>query len=389
MATSWDKIIIHADMDAFYAAVEQLDNPELRGKPVLVGGLGKRSVVSTASYEARIYGIHSAMPMSTARARCREAVVVPPRFSRYKEVSRQIMAVFGSMSPTVEPLSLDEAFLDMTGAERLLGPPREMAKQIKRKVREVTLGLTVSCGIATTKYVAKVASDFEKPDGLTLVEPGEEVAFLAPLGIKHLWGVGPKTLGQLEALGLKTIGDVARTDEGFLRRRLGALGSHISALSRGLDERGVEIEREAKSIGAERTLEEDIVGFAAVERELRPLAEKVGRMLRQKGCRAGGVRVKIKTSDFRLRTRQERLPQPTDATLEIENVARALLKGFELDVPIRLVGVAMYELSQGTAGEQVELFPDRDREKKRKLDRALDLLSEKFGEDIIKRGGAS
>ena len=246
-------------MDAFYAAVEQLDRPELRGKALLVGGTGPRGVVSTASYEARPFGVGSAMPMALARRRCPHAIVLPPRFERYRAVSKVVMEALGTFSPLVEPLSLDEAFVDMTGCEALFGSPRAMGETIRRAVFEATQ-LTVSVGISATKYVAKVASDARKPDGLTVVAPDEVAGFLHPLPIDRLWGVGARTCAGLRARGLDTIGDVAATPPDDLERWFGSLGTHVHALAHGRDDRAVIPERDAKSIGSENTLDTDIVG---------------------------------------------------------------------------------------------------------------------------------
>jgi DNA polymerase-4 len=381
-----ERIIVHADMDAFYAAVEQLDDPSLRGKPVLVGGVGNRGVVSTASYEARPYGVHSAMPMVEARRKCPQAIVLPPNFERYTELSSRIMEVFGSYSPLVEPLSLDEAFVDMTGAEGLFGAPREMAQRIKRDVFDATGGLTVSVGVATCKFVAKVASDHEKPDGSVIVEPGTEREFLWPLPVKRLWGVGPKGQERLHEIGLKTIGDVAKTSVNFLERKLGSLGPHIHTLAHARDVRRVIPERDARSIGAERTLETDIVGEQAIVPHLRYSADRVSRRLRKHGFLAGGVRVKLKTAEFKLHTRQGPLAPPTDAYDELLTGAIGLLEQFDLREPMRLVGLAAFDLLDEHGRPQQELFVDERRERARRLDRALDAVHEKFGDDAIRRG---
>ena len=240
----WTRIVLHADMDAFYAAVEQRDDPSLRGKPLVVGGNVKRGVVSTASYEARKFGLRSAMPMAEALRRCPNVIVVPPDFERYKEASLRINDVFHNYSPLVEPLSLDEAFIEMTGAEGLFGPPEEMARRIKRDVFRATNGLTISVGAATTKYVAKVASDFQKPDGLTVVPPNRVQAFLWPLPINRLWGIGGKSQKRIEKMGLRSIGDVARASKTVLIEELGSLGEHISLLANGEDDREVIPERD-------------------------------------------------------------------------------------------------------------------------------------------------
>jgi DNA polymerase-4 len=383
-ATSWDRIILHADMDAFYAAVEQLDNAELRGKPVLVGGLGKRSVVSTASYEARPFGVGSAMPMAEARQRCPDAVVVPPNFPRYQEVSGRIMGVFRRMSPHVEPLSLDEAFIDMTGAETLLGTPLEMARMIKQQVLEVTDGLTVSVGVGSTKFVAKVASDMEKPDGLTIIRPREVNNFLRPLPISKIWGVGPRTRKRLTELGYRTIGDVADANEAFLAGRFGALGSHISKLSRGIDTRPVISDREAKSVGAELTLEEDIVGLSEVRKYLKRSATRVAKRLRREGLIASGIRVKLKTAEFQLMTRQTSLHPATDSARAMLDAADRLLEQFDLLRPMRLVGLTAFNLASGRDRQQGELFPDAQQERRRRFERTVDDLENRFGKELFR-----
>jgi DNA polymerase-4 len=253
MATSnWAKAIIHLDMDAFYAAVEVMDNPDLQGKPVIVGGSKERGVVSSASYEARTFGIHSAQPVATAIKLCPQGIFRPVRMWRYKEISRQIFEIFQRFSPLVEPLSLDEAFVDVTGSTRLFGPPEEIAKKIKQQVVAET-GLTASAGVAPTKFIAKIASDIQKPDGLTIVPEGKVKEFLGPLPIEKLWGVGEKTRKTLAHLGVETIGDLGRVPPELLVRKLGKHGLHLSLLAKGVDEREVETERQVKSIGHEET----------------------------------------------------------------------------------------------------------------------------------------
>ena len=386
MTSGWPRIILHADMDAFYAAVEQLDRPELRGKALLVGGTGPRGVVSTASYEARPFGVGSAMPMAVARRRCPHAIVLPPRFERYHAVSRVVMETLGGFSPLVEPLSLDEAFVDMTGCEALFGTPQAMGEAVRRAVFEATR-LTVSVGASTTKYVAKVASDSRKPDGLTLVEPDEVIAFLHPLPIDRLWGVGPRTRSRLRARGLDTIGDVAATPLVDLERWFGNLGSHIHALAHGRDDRAVIPEREAKSIGAENTLDADIVGEAAIRPWLLQAADTVARRLRTEGLSALGIRVKLRTSDFRLHTRQTVLKGATHATRPIVEAAEVLLHEFDLRVPVRLVGLAAFDLRESGGGEvhQLDLFDAPSREHDERLDRTLDVVQERFGEGALTR----
>ena len=373
-------------MDAFYAAVEQLDRPELRGKALLIGGTGPRGVVSTASYEARPFGVGSAMPMALARRRCRHAIVLPPRFERYHAVSKVVMKTLGTFSPLVEPLSLDEAFVDMTGCEALFGEPRTMGETVRRAVFEATR-LTVSVGVSATKYVAKVASDRKKPDGLTVVPPGEVAAFLRPLPIDHLWGVGARTCTRLKARGLDTIGDVAAAPLVDLERWFGSFGAHIHALARGHDDRAVIPERDAKSIGSENTLDADVVGEAAIRPWLLRAADTVARRLRAEGLNARGVRVKLRTSDFRLHTRQTLLGAATHATRPVVASAEALLHEFDLSVPVRLVGVAAFDLADAGNGEvrQPDLFEAPREEHDERLDRTLDVVHERFGDGALTR----
>ncbi|MCB1692794.1 MAG: DNA polymerase IV, partial [Pseudomonadales bacterium] len=285
---AWPRIVVHADMDAFYAAVEQLDNPSLRGKPILVGPNSYRGVVLTASYEARKYRVGSAMPVAEARRRCPQAIMVEPRFERYVEISRQVMDIFGDFSPKVEALSLDEAFLEMTGAAHIFGSPIEMGRKIKQAVKSAT-GLDVSVGISGTKYVAKVASAHEKPDGLTVVPQALAPAWLAPLPVTRLWGVGRKTAPRLLDLGLATIGDVARADPAFLVRHLGGSGRHFFDLANAQDPRDVQRGRASKSIGSDRTLSRDISDPEEILRHLRRSAERIARRVREKGYVARGV----------------------------------------------------------------------------------------------------
>lgn len=380
----WSRIVVHADMDAFYAAVEQRDDPSLRGKPVIVGGSRRRGVVLTASYEARPFGVGSAMSMGRALRLCPDAVVVPPRFERYVEISRKVMDVFHDFSPLVEALSLDEAFLDMTGAEGLFGPPEEMGRKLRAAVREA-VGLTASVGISTSKYVAKVASDFRKPDGLTVV-PGDGVrSFLDPLPVQRLWGVGPKTVPRLHAAGLRTVGDVARASPSWLSARLGSLGPHVRTLALGEDPREVVPDRDGKSVGCEHTLEEDVLGATAIAPHLRHAADEVARRLRRSGQLARGVRVKLKTFEFAIHTRQKKLDEPTDSAGPLLEAALSLLPAFDLEEPMRLVGLSAFDIEDGDAPRQGELFVDPGVERRRALDRALDAVRDRFGDRALQR----
>lgn len=382
----WPRVFLHADMDAFFAAVEQRDHPELRGRPVVVGGLGRRGVVSTASYEARPFGVHSAMPMAQARRLCPEAAFLPPDFHRYEAESQKIHEVFHLFSPLVEPLSLDEAFLDMTGSEGLFGPPGEMGLLLQRAVWDAT-GLTVSVGAAPCKFVAKVASDFQKPAGLTVVPPEKVLHFLAPLDVGRLWGVGPKTRFRLASLGIRTLGDLASTSEERLMALLGETGRELRRLALGQDLRPVVGERETFSIGAEETFEEDLLGAEAVLFSLRKAAERVANRLRREGFVAGGVRVKVKTARFALHTRQTLLPRPTDTWEELLAEGRRLLERFDWKEPVRLCGLAVYRLEPKSRPRQGNLFDETERERRRKAEAAVDALRERFGAASIRWGG--
>ena len=286
MSVLWPRVIAHADMDAFYAAIEQLDDPALRGRPLIVGPNSARGVVLTASYEARPFGVGSAMPIAHARRMCPQALIVPPRFERYQQVSQVIMDLFEDFSPSVEALSLDEAFLDMTGSDKLFGTPEEIGRKLKAAVRDATGGLTASVGISGTKYVAKVASGHRKPDGLTIVAPADARAWLAPQSVKNLWGAGPKTAARLETLGLHTIGDVAACDSRWLERSLGALGLRFIALANGEDLRAVVGSRASRGLSSERTLSVDISARREIEAYLRSAAETVAQRLRRRSLRA-------------------------------------------------------------------------------------------------------
>jgi DNA polymerase-4 len=379
--------VLHVDMDAFYASVEQRDRPELRGRPVVVGGNGRRGVVSTASYEARKFGVKSAMATMVAKRLCPHAIFVPVRMSAYVEVSKQVMAIFGRFSPLIEPLSLDEAFVDATGTDELFGAPVELAWRIQRAVREETQ-LTCSVGAASNKYVAKVASDLKKPAGIVVVNPGEERQFLAPLPIERLWGVGPKTSERLRADGFDTIADIAAVDTGELIRRYGQLGQHISLLSRGEDDRPIDDDHQRKSLGAERTLEHDITGAAAVRSQLIPLIDEVSSGLRKAHLRAGGVRLKLKYADFHRTSREVMLPEPSQDAASLTQALEHLLPKADLSRPMRLVGLAATHLVDEAAPRQASLFDAPNVEKHEKLGRAMDLIQQKHGRGAITRGDA-
>jgi DNA polymerase-4 len=424
------RAILHLDMDAFYASVEAKDDPSLRGKPVIVGGGERRGVVCAASYEARKFGVHSAQPMATARRLCPNGVFLPVRMGRYREESERIFAIFRRFTPLVEPLSVDEAFLDVTGSTRLFGSPETIARAIREAVREET-GLTVSAGVATSKLVAKIASDLRKPDGLVAVAPGTERAFLAPLPVGKLWGVGRVTEGALLRAGIRTIGDLAAVPASRLSGMFGAHGAHLHELANGQDDRDVVTDAEVKSVGREETYEQDIRGRKTMERQLLDLAHRVASRMRRHGFRGRTVTLKVKYADFELATRAESLHQPTDDGGTIYRVARRLLDRTEAGArPVRLLGISMSNLGgeealaapgspdgvvTGRAGEaepgrreagtgrtpakpvQLSLFgpppkpsppapPEPSPERKAALNRAVDRIREKFGPGGIRPG---
>jgi DNA polymerase-4 len=379
------RAIIHVDMDAFYASVEILDNPELKGRPVVVGGISDRSVVSAASYEARRYGIHSAMSIVKARNLCPGAVFLPVRMNRYREVSRQIMDIFHRFTPLVEPISLDEAFLDVTGSSALFGRAPVIAAAIKSLITAET-GLTASAGVATSKLVAKIASDLDKPDGLTVVEAGREREFLAGLPIGKLWGVGNRTLATLELLNVETIGDLAALTPGYLGSRFGKHGLHMHRSACGIDDRPVVPVREAKSVGHEETFAEDLVDQAVLRRELLELATRVGERLRRHECSGQTITLKIKYYDFTVSSRSVTLPEATSNSREIYRKALELLGKTEAGKkPVRLAGISVSQLgTSGSGSRQQDLFGrSRQRQKDSSLNEAVDLINRKFGSGTI------
>ncbi len=390
------RAILHLDLDAFYASVEILDRPELRGKPVIVAGSERRGVVTAASYEARKFGVRSAMPAATAKRLCPQGVFLPNRFSRYKEASDEVFAIYRRFTPIVEPLSIDEAFLDVTGCERLFGSAEEAARKIKEAVRRET-GLIVSAGVASNKFLAKIASDLGKPDGLVVVPPGEEQAFLDPLPVGKLWGVGKVTEGALSRMGIRTIGDLRRVPRDRMVRSFGAHGEHLHALSRGIDDRPVETQREAKSIGHEETYDRDLRDRGTMRRELLSLSDRVSERLRRHGVKGRTVTLKVKYHDFVLVTRAITLAYPTDDGGTIYRCALDLLTETEAGPrPVRLLGISVSKLTgaeelppEGRM-EQIALFgrpgtdpkpapAAQDPGKKERLNRAVDRIREKFG----------
>jgi DNA polymerase-4 len=373
------RAILHVDMDAFYASVEQRDDPALRGKPVIVGGPSRRGVVLAASYEVRPFGVRSAMPMAQALRLAPRAIVVAPHFDRYAEASAGAFAIFRRFTPLVEPLSLDEAFLDVTASQALFGDGPTIAAAIKRAVRE-ELALTASAGVAPCKFAAKIASDLRKPDGLVVVPPGGVAEFLRALPIERMWGVGPKTAPRMRALGYQTIGDLARAGEDALEGVLGSWGVHVARLARGEDERDVDPAGAARSIGAEVTHEEDLVGADAIRPRLLEHAERVARRLVRAGLSARTVAVKIKYADFTVRTRRVTLPSPANDTdtlhrAALECLARVPLEGRR----VRLTGVSVSGLVDGDPAPA--LFPDAAADRRRTLEALTTRIADKFGDE--------
>ena len=387
--------ILHVDMDAFYAAIEVLDRPELRGRAVVVGAPpDRRGVVCTASYEARKYGVHSAMPSRTAFQRCPHAIFLPPRFERYEEISGRIMDVFLSFTPLVEPLSIDEAFLDVNGALRPGLDAVAIGRELKRRVTDA-VRLTCSVGVAPNKFLAKVASDLDKPDGLTVVPDDAEgvLRFLAPLPVSRIWGVGKVTAEHLARLSIRTIADVQRFDEKTLARFVGEnFANHLWRLARGLDDRPVITEQEAKSISNEETFDEDRTDLPGVRQCLIELTENVGRRLRASGKLARTAVIKVRFSDFRTLSRQAAFSFPTASDRDLLHTGLDLFDRLRISQPVRLIGFGVtHFLGEGEqAWRQPSLFTEHDEERQvaaaRALDSAVDALRRRYGRDALRRG---
>jgi len=369
------------DMDAFYASVEQRDRPELRGRPVIVGADPKgRGVVSAAPYEARVFGVRSAMPIGKAARLCPDGVFLPVDMDKYAGASRQIMGILGDFSPLVEPVSVDEAFVDLTGTASLFGPAPEAVREIKRRIRAET-GLTASAGLAANKFIAKVASDLKKPDGLVIVEAGREAEFLAPLPIERLWGVGKATAKDLAALGIATIGQLQRLSRATLVARLGDHGAGLHDLAFGRDDRPVEPWTPPKSMGAETTFERDTTDRARLDTTLRGQAERVARELRAERLAAARVTLKLRFADFRTLTRSH-TSDPTQDGLELYRRVAILLARETLVQPVRLIGVSASALTAEQTG-QLGLLGD-DAVRRERLARAVDRITDRFGLDAIR-----
>ncbi|HEX4794735.1 MAG TPA: DNA polymerase IV [Humisphaera sp.] len=377
-----DRSILHVDMDAFFASVEQLDNPALRGKPVLVGHDGARGVVAAASYESRVFGCHSAQPMSIAKRLCPSAIIVPVRGERYREISRHVFDIFNQFSPVVEPLSVDEAFLDLTGTSRLLGEPRGVARKIKDTIK-AQAGITASVGVAPNKFLAKLASDMQKPDGLVVIEPDAIDRILLPLAVTKLWGIGKATSARLANVGIRTIADLRRAPAELVQRYLGSETQRYLNLARGIDDRNVTPDREAKSISHEQTFGVDLIQPEEVRRVLLDQSEQVGWRLRRHGLQSRGVSVKIRFGNFETITRSATLKEPTDCTADLWTAARELFDAWTFQ-PVRLIGLTAERLSQG--GDQMGLFADPARDRQRKLDAVADRINARYGKRSVRRG---
>lgn len=381
-----ERKIIHVDMDAFFASVEQRDNPELRGKPVIVGGkLGSRGVVSTASYEAREFGVHSAMAVREAYRRCPQGIFITPDHKKYSRVSDAIMAIFHDFTPLVEALSLDEAFLDVTGSQRLLGDSLKIANEIKARIKS-QLGLTASVGIAPNKFLAKIASDLEKPDGLTVITRDNMEKTIWPLSVKKLWGIGAKSAEKLFQLNIKTIGQLARANPDLLEKTLGSWGTQVYSLANGFDERPVIPEREAQSIGHEITFDRDIVDKDFLAGVLLDLAQDVGWRLRRGGLKGKTITLKMRYSDFKTITRSHTFPEEFN---QDDRIYQEVVKLFNLNYPgnksLRLIGITVSGLvNEDQVTEQFSLFTEKE-DKSRELYEALDKINSKFGRRTITR----
>ena len=374
--------ILHVDMDAFYAAVEVLDDPTLRGLPLIIGAPDGRSVVSSASYEARRYGVRAAMPVSQALRLCPSARIVPPHFTRYHEVSRQVMAIFESFTPLVEPLSVDEAFLDVRGVRRLWGSPARIAQLVRERVHD-EVGITCSVGVAATKHVAKIASTVSKPDGMLVVAAADTQAFLDPRSVRAMWGVGPKAAEALEGRGIRTIRDIRTASRPVLDRAVGpALAARLTQLARGEDARSVETERIEKSIGHEETFDTDVTDRSYLRAELLRLADRVGARLRRAEWETSTVAIKVRFDDFRTLSRSLTLPEPTAVSQRIGEAAQALFDQIDRRDPVRLVGVRAEKLRPAGGGGFGLWDDDEDW---RRVEGAVDDAVARFGSAMIGR----
>ncbi len=384
----WDRTILHVDMDAFFAAVEQLDDPALRGKPILVGGNGPRAVVTTASYEARPFGCRSAMPMATARRLCPEAIVVRGRGARYRELSDLVMTECERITPLVQPVSIDEAYLDVTGDPKWAGDPAALGEHLRARIRAATGGLTASVGVSVNKFLAKLASDLRKPDALVVIPPGKISATIEPLSVTRIPGVGPAAEAKLKRLGVRTIADLRAQDPALLTDRFGKWGARLAQLAMGHDDRRLVTDRDAKSIGHERTFGHDVEDAQELEGVLLVQAEDVARRLRRKHRAAKTVTLKLRYGNFETITRAATLDEASSTTHAIGDAARELFRAWrsrEGFRPIRLIGVSASNL---TGEVQGSLFPDPEVARSKRADSAADLITEKLGKGVIQRASS-
>lgn len=387
-----DKTILHIDMDAFYASVEQLDNPSLIGCPVIVGGLSNRGVVSAASYAAREYGVHSAMPIFQAKKKCPEGVFVPVRMNRYKEVSQKVMEILSGFSPVVEQVSIDEAYMDITGTGKLLGPPEKVGAAIKREIKDREK-LTCSVGIASNRFLAKVASDMDKPDGLTVISSDETYAFIQNLRLEKVPGIGKATIGIFHKMGAYKLGDIHGLTGHPAYNKLGKFGKRILELAKGVDETQIVTHTKAKSISSENTLEKDTGDHSVLEKHLLIQTEIVGGRLRKSKLKGTTVTLKLKTDDFRQITRSITVNKPSNSSQTIYKEALMLLRNIDPQLKFRLIGVSVSNLiSSGSEilSGQMNLFhesayADNDHHWE-DAEEAMDTIKEKFGMGAIRRG---
>jgi DNA polymerase-4 len=379
-------MILHIDMDAFYASVEELDNPWLKGKCVIVGGTSNRGVVSAASYTARKLGVHSAMPIFQAKQKCPEGIFIPPRMDRYKEISKKIMSLLGEFTPLVEVVSIDEAYLDISDTTLLHGGPEDIALQIKQRIKDA-VNLTCSIGVAPIKFLAKIASDMNKPDGLTVILPDDVPGFIDTLPIQKVPGVGKKTFRQLELMGISKLGDINKYPEKTLLDRLGKFGNRLMELAAGNDHSQVTPYSQHKSVSSERTLAEDTRDKSLLKRYLLKQAEEVARHLRKSGCRGKTITIKLKHSDFKQITRSITIAAPTQSSKKIFQHAACLLDDYKTPKKLRLIGVGVSNLISTEMPVQMDLFERRSNRGGdwTQVDRTVEDITKKFGRDAIKR----
>lgn len=378
-------IILHIDMDAFYASIETLDNPDLEGKCVIVGGPSKRGVVSAANYLARKCGVRSAMPVFEARRKCPQAVFLPPRMARYQAVSGRVMAILTEFSPRVEPVSIDEAYLDISGCKRLFGTPQDLAIKLKAKIQK-TVHLNCSVGIAPSKFLAKIASDMDKPDGLFIIRPDQVAGFIATLPIERVPGVGKTAFRKLVGMGIKTLGDVSAYPPKSLDKALGKFGNRLISLAKGLDNSQVTPHTPAKSVSREQTLSQNTADKTLLKKHLLAQSMKVAHDLRQMDVKARTITLKVKESDFKQVTRRKTLSTPTMETKTIYEQAVALLSAYRIRTSLRLIGVGASGLISAGTYRQMDLFNAYSKPVSgwERLDHAVDAITDKFGLDAVK-----